>query len=301
MLDRIHDFVKRLAKEPPFRVLTQAIIKRSRPSLRDRVLWEISPRPSYLLGVYTAARIAREHGVKEIAAIEFGVAGGAGLVALQAEAEAVESVMGVGVRVFGFDSGSGLPEFTAGYRDHPEFWSPGDFPMDLERLRPRLTSRTTLVLGNVSATVTDFFSKYLAPPIGFIAFDLDLYSSTRDALRIFSQPDTMMLKHVPLYFDDTDGYFNHRFAGELLAIDEFNHESTAVKIDFWRGLKSGTPFPEHRYFEKMYMAHDLRSTCNASPRPTRTLPLEVPGDVDNGQAQLPASQRRDLAKTGHNS
>jgi hypothetical protein len=35
--------------------------------------------------------------------------------------------------------------------------------------------------------------------------------------------------------DTRDG---HRFAGELLAIEEFNARSKDVKIDRWRGLQS---------------------------------------------------------------
>ena len=42
--------------------------------------------------------------------------------------------------------------------------------------------------------------------------------------------------HLPMYFDDVKRIFNHRFAGELLAIDEFNAMNENVKIDRWRGI-----------------------------------------------------------------
>lgn len=93
-----------------------------------------------------------------------------------------------------------------------------------------------------------------APPIGFVSFDLDLYSSTRDALQIFALPDKRMLWHVPLYLDDIEFLFNHNFAGELLAIDEFNEEGSGVKIDRWYGVKIGRPFPERSFLDKLSSA-----------------------------------------------
>ena len=131
--------------------------------------------------------------------------------------------------------------------------------MDEALLRSRLGRRTTLVLGNVAETVPRFFDDPGVPPVGFIAFDLDLYSSTSHALRILSQLGRRTLDHVPLYFDDTEHSISHRFAGELLAIDEFNEASAHIKIDRWRGLGGDRPFPEASYLRKMYMAHDLRA------------------------------------------
>ena len=93
------------------------------------------------------------------------------------------------IRVYGFDNGpAGLPAFIGDHRDHPDKWQPGDFPMDEALLRSRLGRRTTLVLGNVAETVPRFFDDPDVPPVGFIAFDLDLYSSTTHALRILSLP-----------------------------------------------------------------------------------------------------------------
>jgi hypothetical protein len=253
-------FLIRLGMEPPFRLLARALLKRLKVSVKTRTIWELSKRPEYLLGVFTAAEQALEQGVAEIAVVEFGVAGGNGLVALQSEAEAVERATGVGIKVYGFDAGpQGLPAFIGDYRDHPDAWQPGDFPMDEAALRARLSTRTTLVLGNVKDTVEGFFVAHQPPPIGFVSFDLDLYSSTRDALKIFSAPDKKMLRNVPLYFDDIDFLFNNKFAGELLAIDEFNLENDRVKIDKWYGVKAGRPFPERHFLEKLYVAHDIEA------------------------------------------
>src|SRR5262245_44741459 len=268
-------FMARVAMEPPFRVLVRALLKQLKVSAKTRALWELSKRPAYLLGVLTAAEEALKHKVPEISVIEFGVAGGDGLVTLQTEAEAVERETGVRIKVYGFDAGAqGLPAFIGDYRDHPDAWQPGDFPMDESALRSRLTSRTTLILGSVRETSVKFFKDFQPPPVGFVSFDLDLYSSTREALQIFCVPDKKMLWHVPLYFDDIEFLFNHKFAGELLAIDEFNEQSSRVKIDKWYGVRLGRPFPERPFLEKLYVAHDLEAISGALlKRDVAVLPL----------------------------
>ncbi|MDH4187434.1 MAG: hypothetical protein OEV08_10580 [Nitrospira sp.] len=261
--------------EPPFRVIARAVLKYLPVSVKTRAWWELSRRPAYLLGVYTAAEQALQEKIHEISVLEFGVAGGEGLLALEQEAIAVEKETGVRIKVYGFDMGRhGLPSFIGDYRDHPDAWRPGDFPMDEEALRARLTGRTTLIIGNVAETVESFFEKFEPPPIGFVSFDLDLFSSTRDALRVFLLQDKKMLWHVPLYFDDIDVIFNHRFAGELLAIDDFNQQNDKVRIDRWHGVKAGRPFPERPFLEKLYVAHDCEAIGKVMlDRTTRTLPL----------------------------
>lgn len=269
-------FLTRLGMEPPFRILVRALLKQLNVSAKTRALWELSKRPAYLLGVLTAAQQALKQKVPEISVIEFGVAGGNGLVVLQSEAEAVERETGIRIKVYGFDAGpQGLPTFIGDYRDHPDAWQPGDYPMDEPALRSLLTDRTTFILGNVRDTVPGFFKDFQPPPIGFVSIDLDLYSSTREALRIFLNADKSMLWHVPLYFDDIEFLFNHKFAGELLAIDEFNDRSSEVKIDRWYGVGMGRPFPDRPFLEKLYVAHDLEAISNvALKRDIAVLPLK---------------------------
>lgn len=268
--------VRRLAAEPPLRIISRALLRKLSTSIETRALWDLSARPAYLLGMAAAAAQARKQHVREIAIVEFGVAGGSGLIVMEQEAEAVERETGVGMKVFGFDMGpGGLPRFIGDYRDHPEEWLPGDFPMDVASLESRLTERTTLVLGNIKETVPTFFEEHRPPPIGFVAIDLDLYSSTRDALQILSLAGKRMLWHTPMYFDDIADIFNHQFAGELLAIAEFNAVSEFVKIDRWHGVRSGRPFPERAYLEQMYVAHDLEGASRAIlDRRPGSLPLE---------------------------
>jgi hypothetical protein len=255
---------ERLAKEPPFRIFARAILKKLNVSVHTRSLWEISKRPQYLIGLVEAVNQAIKQGHENISAIEFGVAGGDGLVTLQNEAKIIEYETGVKINIYGFDMGaSGLPNFIGDYRDHPDAWTPGDFKMNVDKLQSRLSENTTLILGNVKETVATFFEKYRPPPIGFIAFDLDLYSSTKDALNIFYSDGLKMLWNTPLYFDDIDFIFNHKYAGELLAINEFNDESKNIKIDRWYGVVRNRPFPERNIYKKFYIAHDLLSISSA--------------------------------------
>jgi len=263
------DAVSRLGKvlkEPPLRLLVKGLYGVLPVSASTRALWDISPRPNYLSGVLLAARQARDEGVPAISVIEFGVAGGNGLVALQDEAEAVERETGVQIKVFGFDNGpSGLPEFIGDHRDHPDAWHPGDYPMDEAKLRARLAPRTTLILGNVRDTVPAFVREAGAPPVGFISVDVDLYSSTMLALQILTLPGRKLLLRTFIYFDDVELPISHRFAGELLAIDEFNHANSSIKIDQLRGFNINRPFPEKSYLRMMYVAHDLEAIANRRP------------------------------------
>ncbi len=267
---------ERLAREQPFRILARALLKLrwSKLSLQTRIVWELSKRPPYLLALAEAAGQAKRQGVTEISAIEFGVAGGNGLVVLEEEAEAVTKATGVKIRVFGFDSGpGGLPPSCGDHRDHPDIWQPGDFEMDVPALKRRLSASTTLILGNVRDTVDEFFTKHKAPTVGFVAFDLDLYSSTKDALRIFTAPGAKMLWHVPCVVDDIEFMFHNKWAGEFLAIEEFNREQKGAKgIDRWNGVRNGMAFPERSYFDKMFIAHDLDAVSELG---TRRVPNNV--------------------------
>jgi hypothetical protein len=230
--------------------------------------------------VLFAAEQAEMEGVDTISVIEFGVAQGKGLLALERIAAEVEEATGVRICVYGFDAGpGGLPDFIGDYRDLPDIWRPGDYPMDVAALRAKLSPRTTLVLGNIRDTVPGFIATYDPPPLGFAAVDVDLYSSTVWALQILALPDKRMLRHVPLYFDDINFPRVHRYAGELLAIEEFNEREPDTKIVEWRGLKNHRPFPEESCLEKMFIAHDLTAISRCVlDRP----PLPSPGHVTRG-------------------
>ena len=243
--------------EPPFRLISAMLLKRLSKSVRTHALWDTADRPQYLLGVLRAADQATELGIPEISVAEFGVAGGAGLIRLQEYAAWVQAETGIKIHVLGFDTGAGLPEGTGDYRDHPEIWSPGDYVMDWEALRPRLGAQTQLILGDVRETVPKLLQAGMPAPLGFVSIDVDFYSSTRDALRILSLPDRKLMIRVVIYLDDAETLLYNRFAGELLAVEEFNKATQGVKIDRWRGVHNNRPFPERGWLDRMYVAYDF--------------------------------------------
>jgi len=90
-----------------------------------------------------------------------------------------------------------------------------------------------LVLGDIRETGKSFFAQYDPAPIGAIIYDLDFYSSTRIALDMLTAGGKHYLPRLFCYFDDTIGseisLFND-YAGERLAIKEFNQAHTYIKL-----------------------------------------------------------------------
>jgi hypothetical protein len=193
-------------------------------------------RPYYAYGLYQAALEARGLGISRISAYEFGVAGGHGLILLENLSEQITHLTGVKIDIFGFDLEVGLPT-PLDYRDAPYIWKKGFYKMDVSALKNRLKN-TKLVLGDVKKTIPDFISKDYAP-VGFIAFDLDYYTSTKDAFKIFDADDSKILPRVFCYFDDivgTDEEVMCEWVGELLAIKEFNDTHRDKKIAKINGM-----------------------------------------------------------------
>src|SRR5262245_30259471 len=200
-------------------------------SVPTRVRYDIWDRPHYAYGVYNAADLALRLGLPWITVIEFGVAGGNGLIALEKISTSIARHLGIRISVFGFDTGQGMPEPTD-YRDLPYVWSPGFYRMDRLALERQLTD-AKLLIGNVNETLGSFVAPH---PVGFIAFDLDYYSSTKSAFRVF---DTAHLPRVYCYFDDTiwpETACHNEYTGELCAIREFNMENVDRKLCRIHGL-----------------------------------------------------------------
>ncbi|HWO43479.1 MAG TPA: hypothetical protein VNO43_16945, partial [Candidatus Eisenbacteria bacterium] len=150
-------------------------------------------KPGYVWGVVHGAHLAQTLGIQAISAIEFGVAGGNGLVALENIAEKAEQIFGLRIDVHGFDTGEGLPP-PLDYRDMPNLYVESAFPMDVERLKARLR-RAQLHLGLVRETVDRFIGSAPAPA-AFVSFDLDYYSSTVDAFKLLSAESALLLPRV---------------------------------------------------------------------------------------------------------
>lgn len=157
-------------------------------------------RPNYAYILLRAADLARRLGISAISALEFGVAGGRGILAMQAHADRIGQLTGVAIKVYGFDTGAGLPP-PQDYRDLPYVWQEAHFKMDEPALRRKL-GRSELVLGLVEDTVKGFAASHNPPPIGAISFDLDYYSSSVAAFGIFGIAPEHRLPRIFCYMDD---------------------------------------------------------------------------------------------------
>jgi hypothetical protein len=211
-------------------------------------------RPQYLWPLIHAAHAARALGIPAIAALEFGVAGGNGLIDMERAAAQATELSGTRIDIFGFDTGTGMPA-SSEPRDAPWLIEPSYFEMDEDALRARLTS-AELVLGDVRETVATWSADEHAP-IGFVAFDLDYYSSTVEAFQVLEGDANRMLPRVPCYFDDLFGYGFTEYTGELEAIAEFNRSHDQRKIGKIHGLRFELPPDEfqEQWHEKLYVVH----------------------------------------------
>lgn len=243
-------------------------------TLCERVRFDLVHKPAYAFGVLAAADVARFSGCKRITVAEIGVAEGKGLKNLATIAGLVAAETGIGIDVIGFDNGTGRPK-PLDHRDHPETWAEGDFAMgDPERLRAELPLGTRLVLGDVAETIPQFLSELSAEaPLGFCAFDVDYYSSTRAALQIYDGAPHLYLPVSPAFFDDTLGgptriasLFRHSKGGQLLAIDEFNQERPARCIDSVRTLPYRRPLHLEKWLAQTYAVHVLDHSLRSEGR-----------------------------------
>jgi len=211
-------------------------------------------RRSYAWGVLQGANLGKALGLKRVSVLEFGVAGGNGIVALEQIAASVESVLDVKIDVYGFDSGVGLPG-SGNIRDVPNLVRGGWLKMDRKKLEERL-QRAKLLLGQIEDTVPEFVKANPAP-VAFIACDLVLYTSTIHALHLFDAPCQMLLPRIYSYFDDTLGFTFGDCNGERLAIAEFNTSHTHRKLSPIYGLRYYLPerLANEGWVEKYWIAH----------------------------------------------
>jgi len=211
-------------------------------------------KPMYVWGAVQAAALAKVLGITQISIIEFGVAGGFGLLSLERTSELVENKTGIRIDVYGFDTGHGLPK-PQDYRDQPNMWVQGQLPMNRSVLEKKLRN-SSLRIGPVKETVPQFLEGK-PPAVAFVSFDLDLYTSTRDALTLLAAEHESLLPRVVCYFDDIMGHTYNDFAGERLAIAEFNEQHSMRKLSPNYGLRYFLPqqFAHDRYWDCFYLAH----------------------------------------------
>jgi hypothetical protein len=164
------------------------------------------------------------------------------------------------------------------YRDLPHVWSQGFYKMDQVKLKSKL-SKAELVLGDIRETIPSWLARCKLP-IGFVAFDLDYYSSTLGAFRLFeSARGSCHLPRVYCYFDDTiwpEHACHNQFAGELLAIREFNGagDKKICPLHLLRHMRVHPAW----WNDAMYVMHDFKHPLycsNVTPSGDRYTQLPV--------------------------
>lgn len=234
----------------------RAIVRRRKSAtFLDHLAFDLHPRPHYAYGLYHAAMEAKALGLSRISAIEFGVAGGAGLKEMENYALQVQPLTGIEIQLFGFDTLTGMPPPTD-YRDMPYVWATGLF-RPTPKIIESFVKTPTMVIGDVRETVGGFIKNHNPAPIGFVSFDLDYYSSTVAALSLFGGQESSILPRVYCYFDDIigdDHELHSEFTGELLAIREFNDAHAMRKVAPIHGLRHKRLIPSG-WNDVMYVMH----------------------------------------------
>jgi hypothetical protein len=244
-------------------------------SYRMKVAFDLVVRQQYAFPVLYAADAAKRYGYKCVTLVELGVASGAGLLTLCRIAERTTKATGIEFRIVGFDGGKGMPP-AIDYRDLPEHFQQGDFPMiDFAGLKRSLPSNCELILGDVAETAPAF-AKTLGPdaPLGFVAVDVDYYSAAKAALPILAGAPENYLPLVPVYLDDIGMDGNNPWTGELLAVAEFNAEHASRKIAPFTLLRSRRIFKNTQWIDRMFAAH-IHDHPYRSPAHKRATPWVI--------------------------
>ncbi|MFK7781946.1 hypothetical protein [Psychroserpens sp.] len=226
-------------------------------SFRKKVAYDLIIRPQHAFGLLNAADQAKERGFNEVIVIEFGVANGAGLMNLIAIAEKVTKTTGIKIHIYGFDTGEGMPE-PIDYRDHPEYYNTGDFPMNKELLEEKIKGKATIIYGPIKEKISEFISNISEKaPIGFVSIDVDYYSSTKDVLELFKASANNFLPLTYVYLDDIFMLHHNEKCGELLAISEFNNEQAFRQLSYHRFFENQRIFKNANWVKQLYYFHVL--------------------------------------------
>jgi hypothetical protein len=222
---------------------------------RTKVAFDLIVRQQYAFPILFAADLAKRSGIRTVTLLEFGVASGAGLLNMCQIAQAASKATGIEFRICGFDTGRGMPP-AIDYRDLPEVFQEGDFPMDVESLSKSLPPFAELIIGDITETVPAFLEKLSTDaPIGFISVDVDYYSSAKQVLQILTGHPETYLPIVATYLDDIGVPGSNPWTGELLAVREFNDANEMRKIAPFTLLRSQRILKNTQWIDRMFSAH----------------------------------------------
>ena len=259
--------LRRLVHPLPLRArLARSLLRQFKiGSFETRLRAGAMRRPHYAMCLYYAALQARRLGHSAVTAVELGVAGGNGLLCMADHAAAIRRQLGIEIVVVGFDAGAGLPS-GGDPRDLRYFWPAGAFPMNHRALQTRLAGRAELIVGDVAHTGPRWTPRPDAP-LGAVAFDLDLYSSTLAAFALLAKQN--VLPRIWCYFDDivdlpesclTD------FVGEAAAIRDFNRMPERERLrDNLSPARVFAGLPPEPWHSQIYIYHRLTHPLYDAP------------------------------------
>ena len=130
--------------------------------------------------------------------------------------------------------------------------------MDHQALTAALPPDARLILGDIGETMDEFVAQMTPDaPLCFVTLDVDFYSSTRHALKLFTGPPDCYFPYVTVYVDDVALPTHTRYAGEQLAMSEFNEANDLRKLEFDRFLMHSRVFKHAEWLAHMYKLHVL--------------------------------------------
>ncbi len=239
-------------------------------SFKKKIAYDLVIRPQHAFGILKAAEQAKMHSLNAITIIEFGVANGAGLMNMIKIAEKVTKVTGIKINIYGFDTGLGMPP-PKDYRDHPEYYNTGDFPMNKNLLEEKINGKATLIYGSIKETI-NAFSKTITSkaPIGFVSVDVDYYSSSKEVLNLFTTESFRFLPLTYVYFDDIFMPHHNNKCGELLSIKEFNSINSYRNLSYHPFFQNERIFKNANWVKQLFYLHVLDHEYRFNIKKTRS-------------------------------
>lgn len=249
------DFWRRFMLEratEPLHLNVLSVLVAGLGSTRAKIIFDVLVRQQHAYGILRAADEAASRKLPGVTVVELGVGGGAGLMNLCELAERISRLTNVRISVVGFDTGVGMPP-PKDFRDHPELYQTGWFPMNREKLTANLPPFARVILGDIAETIPQFVQS-LSPesPIGFVTLDVDYYSSSIEALKLLLGRANCYLPVVPMYVDDICLPSHNPACGELLAMREFNELHRHRFISFDKFLPNSRVFKHAEWLLHMY-------------------------------------------------
>jgi hypothetical protein len=160
--------------------------------------------------------------------------------------------------------------------------------MDVEALRAMLPAGTQLHLGPLSSTIPRFLERLSgSAPVGFVALDVDYWSSTVQALKLFTGDPEQYLPRTVVYVDDVALDEHNSATGTRLAIAEFNQGMAQRRLEHHDFLENRRIFRRPAWIKQTMFLHVLDH-----PRRSRVTPSQTKRYIENPYLEGPQPTER---------